>query len=100
MERLGEVTVPSGTLTVLDPGHIGLFTDEQIPSVPVVEIDGLPTDRVLPVMGARVASGRWRGCWEHVEVTVADGPATSSEEVGEAMVEFARILLADSSNAT
>jgi hypothetical protein len=100
MERLGEVTVPSGTLTVLDPGHIGMFTEEQIPSVPVVEIEGLPTDRPLPVMGERVAKGRWRGCWDHVEVLVADAPATSSEEIGEAMVDFARLLLADSTNAS
>lgn len=97
-ETLGEVTVPSGTLTILDPGHIGMFVAEQIPEVPVISIEGLPRDRALPVIGVRVAEGRWKDQWDHVAIVVSDQPIARSEEVGEAMVDFARLLLADEGN--
>lgn len=98
-ERLGEVTVPSGVLTILDPGHIGMYEAEDLEAVPAITIGDLPTDRPLAVWGERVASGRWASCWDHVVIEIADGPAASSEEVGEAIVDHARLLLADESNS-
>ena len=97
-ETLGEVTVPTGTLTILDPGHIGMFVAEQIPEVPVIAIEGLPRDRALPVIGERVGEGRWQDLWDHVAIRLADQPIVKSEQVGEAMVDFARLLLADEGN--
>jgi hypothetical protein len=101
-ERMGEVTVPSGTLTILDPGHIGMFENGEIAEVPAVMIGDLPRDRPLPVWGVRVGAGRWEKLWDHVVIEVSDAAAastvTSSEEVGTVMVDFARVLLCDESN--
>lgn len=97
-ERMGEVTVPSGTLTILDPGHIGMFENDDIAEVPAVMIGDLPRDRPLPVWGIRVGDGRWAALWDRVVVELRDEPVVSSEEAGTAMVDFARLLLADESN--
>lgn len=94
-ERLGEITVPSGTLTLLDPGHIGMYEEKEIPEVPSLTIAGLPRDRVLAVQGVRVGTGRWAELWDHVAVQVRDAEVSSSTVVGDAMVDFARLLLID-----
>jgi hypothetical protein len=94
-ERLGEVSVPSGTLKILDAGMIGLLQAGEIPSVPAVTIEGLPADRVMAVEGERVTNSRWEGCWDHVSLRVSDAAIASSEQVGEAMVDFARLMFAD-----
>lgn len=98
-ERLGEVTVPSGVLTILDPGHIGMFEAEEIEAVPAVTIEDLPRDRALVVWGERVGDGRWADCWDHVVIEIDDATAVRTEEVGEAIIDHARVLLADESNA-
>jgi len=97
-ERLGEITVPSGTLTILDPGHIGMFEEEELPAVPAITIPDLPRDRALPVFGERVGQGRWARCWEHVVIELTPAAVARSEEVGDAIVDFARLLLADEGN--
>lgn len=97
-ERMGEVTVPSGTLHVLDPGHIGMFENEEIAEVPAVIVENLPRDRALPVWGVRVGEGRWSALWDHVVIELRDAPVAGSVEIGTAMVDFARLLLADESN--
>jgi len=96
--RLGEIDVPSGTVTLLDPGHIGMFLNEELAAVPVVRIDGLPRDRALPVVGRRLTSGEFSGSWDWVAIVVADGEVTERESRGQVMVDHARILLADDQN--
>jgi hypothetical protein len=98
-ERLGEVTVPSGVLTILDAGHIGMFEADELEQVPAIAIGDLPRDRALPVWGTRVGKGPWARCWDHVTIEIGGAPAVASEEVGEAIVDHARLLLADESNA-
>jgi hypothetical protein len=98
-ESLGEVTVPSGTLHILDPGHIGMFENEDIAEIPAVIVTDLPRDRALPVWGVRVGEGRWAALWDHVVIELRDAPVAGSTEIGTAMVDFARLLLADESNA-
>jgi hypothetical protein len=97
-ERMGEVTVPSGTLTILDPGHITMFENGDIAEVPAVMVGDLPRDRPLPVWGVRVGEGRWATLWDHVVIEVRDAPVASSEEVGTVMVDYARVLLCDENN--
>ena len=92
-DRLGEVTVPSGTLTVLDPGVISFVLSGELDEVPVVRVSGLPRDRPLPVVGERI-EGQWR--W--VAVACSDQEIASSERVGEVIVDFARLLFCDESN--
>ncbi len=94
-ERLGEITVPSSTLTLLDPGHIGMYEDKEIPEVPSLTIEGLPRERVLAVHAVRVGEGRWADLWDHVAIAVSDAPIASSTVIGDAMVDFARVLLID-----
>lgn len=98
-ERLGEVTVPSGVLTILDPGHIGMFEAEELEAVPAVSVEDVPRDRALPVWGERVGAGRWADCWDHVIIELDDAPVAGREDVGEAIVDHGRLLLADESNA-
>jgi hypothetical protein len=98
-ETLGEVTVPSGTLTLLDPGHIGMFLAQEIPSVPVVEIEGMPADRALAVIGERCADEEWSDRWAYVAIVCSDAAIASSEDAGELIVDFARLLIADAGNS-
>jgi hypothetical protein len=65
----------------------------------VLSIDGLPTDRALAVEGARVADAEWSDRWDHVVVRVSDDVIAESEEIGEVVVDFARLLLADEGNS-
>ena len=97
-ERLGEVTVPSGVLTLLDPGHIGV-TANSMRDVPTVRVEGVPHDRALPVIAERLAVGRWAGCWDWVAVGVGEGAIARSELQGELIVEHGRVLVADDANA-
>ena len=91
MERLGEVTVPSGALAILDPGHIGMWQTGELDAVPSLRVDGLPRDRALPVVGERTADGRWA----YVDVQVADGAPATREHLGALIVDFARLMVAD-----
>lgn len=88
---MGEVTVPSGTLTILDPGHIGMFENGDIAEVPAVMVGDLPRDRPFPVRGVRVGEGRWEKLWDRVVIEVRDAPVASSEAVGTVMADYARV---------
>lgn len=94
-ETLGEVTVPSGTLVLVDPGTIGLWLNRQIERVPALTLDGLPTDRALAIVGVRVTEGDYAGGWDHVAVAVSDAAIARREPIGELLVDFARVLVAD-----
>ncbi len=97
-ERLGEVTVPSGILTLLDPGHIGVY-GSVMRDVPAVRIDGVPRDRVLAIVGERMVDGDWVGCWDWVAIEVAAGEIVHAEPHGQIVVDYARVLVADDGNA-
>ncbi len=94
MLRLGEVTVPSGTLHIFDVGALALVEAGQIPGVPVVAVGGLPPDRRLPVAGIVAAAAD--ASWDHLRIVIDDGATVESlVPVGDVVVDFARILLAD-----
>jgi hypothetical protein len=98
-ERLGEITVPSGVLTLLDPGHIGMYEEKEIPEVPSVSIAGMPRERALSVLGVRVGEGEFAERWDHVVIALRTAEITESTEVGDAIVDFARLLLVDEGSA-
>lgn len=79
-ERLGEVTVPSGTLRIFDSGALALVRDGLIPAVQEVRVDALPIDRALPVYGERVGAGELAELWDHVRVEVQPGAETARFE--------------------
>jgi hypothetical protein len=57
----------------------------------------VPRDRALAVFGSRVGKGRFAGCWDHVAVQLAAGSrdVTRSRKLGEAAVDFARLICMD-----
>ena len=91
---LGRVRAPSGELAIFDVGLAGQVAHEQLAQWMVV-VDGVPRDRDLRVIGARLGRGRFGTCWDWVAVECADAPIATSEAIGEATVDFARILLVD-----
>jgi hypothetical protein len=92
-EKLGEITVPSGALLVLDTGLLGFMHEIEPPSV---RIEELPTDRALEVLGKRVTEGEHAGRWRHVEIEVQPGATTRRREDLEAvLVDFALLMLVD-----
>ncbi|MEW5739186.1 MAG: hypothetical protein AB1938_09695 [Myxococcota bacterium] len=97
MEPLGEVTVQSGVLRIFDVGALALVASGQIAEVPDVRIDGLPVDRPLRVVGERIAEGDLAGEWAAFRVLISDAAPAGSRRVGEVVVDYARVLFADSS---
>lgn len=95
-ELLGTVTAPSGSLRVLDCGMYAWLTDATIPEIPAIEVSGIPVGTPLEVRGWRVAPGSDASRWDRVAV-VADAEAvvSSRELLGEAMVDWARLMIAD-----
>jgi hypothetical protein len=93
LERLGEVTAPSGKLAVFDVGLIGYLPRPALE--PALVIADVPGDRVLPVLGRRVGKGQFADCWHHVIVKLADGEVAMSRKLGEAGVDFARLVCMD-----
>jgi hypothetical protein len=94
MVRLGEVTVPSGTLQIFDVGALALVEAGQIPSVPTVSVPGLPSDRRLAVVGR--ADGEDRAFWDQLRVVVdASAVVDRIVPVADVIVDFARLLFAD-----
>jgi len=91
---LGRVRAPSGQLAVYDVGLAGSIATEQLASWMVV-IDGVPRDRELRVIGARLGRGRFAHCWDWVAVEIGGNDVARSEQVGVAAVDFARLLLID-----
>ena len=47
------------------------------------------------MIGARLGRGRFGACWDWVAVSCSDEPIANSEPIGEATVDFARILFID-----
>jgi len=92
-EVLGEITVPSGTLTVFDVGLVGYLPRPALE--PALVKATVPADRTLPVIGRRVGKGRFGDCWDHVAVRIGDGEISSSKKLGEAGVDFARLVFMD-----
>ena len=93
IETLGTITCPSGTLGIFD---IGLFGYLPRPALePQIIKASVPADRELTVVGARVGRGRFADCWDHVAVQLADGEVHASKKLGEAGVDFARLVCVD-----
>jgi hypothetical protein len=92
-ELLGEITVPSGTLAVFDIGLLGFLPRDAME--PAIIKTPAPTDRALAVVGHRVGKGRYADCWDHVVVKLAAGEVTHSTKLGEAGVDFARLICMD-----
>src|SRR3569623_729455 len=93
VEALGEITVPSGTLCVFDVGLVGYLPRPALE--PALVKAQVPADRALAVVGQRVGKGRYADCWDHVAVRIGDGSVTHSKELGEAGVDFARLVCMD-----
>ncbi len=55
----------------------------------------VPTDRVLPVIGHRVGTGRHARAWDHVAVRLSPHDVVASTKLGEAGVDFARLAIID-----
>ena len=92
-ELLGEITCPSGTLDIFDVGLLGYLGRDALEPA-IVKAD-VPTDRPLAVVGHRVGSGHYSSCWDRVVVKLASGVATHAKKLGEAGVDFARLVLMD-----
>lgn len=93
VEALGEITVPSGTLCIFDVGLVGYLPRPALePALVKAEV---PADRALPVVGRRVGKGRFADCWDHVAVRLGAGEVTHSKKLGEAGVDFARLICMD-----
>ncbi|HEY5948003.1 MAG TPA: hypothetical protein VIV40_21050, partial [Kofleriaceae bacterium] len=92
-EQLGEITAPSGTLAVFDVGLVGYLPRPALE--PALVTTSVPSDRALPVIGKRVGKGRFADCWDHVAVKITDGEVTHSKKLGEAGVDFARLVCMD-----
>lgn len=93
VEALGEITVPSGTLCVFDVGLVGYLPRPALePALVKAEV---PADRALPVVATRVGKGRYADCWDHVAVRLGDGAVAHSRKLGEAGVDFARLVCMD-----
>jgi hypothetical protein len=90
---LGAVTAPSGKLAVFDVGLFGFLPRETLE--PALIIADVPRDRALPVVGVRVGSGRFAECWDHVAIITGEGKPESSRKLGEAGVDFARLIAID-----
>jgi hypothetical protein len=90
---LGEISIPSGKLAIFDIGLFGYLPREALePAIVTCEV---PRDRVLPVLGARVGKGRFADCWDHVAVSLGSGEIAHSKKLGEAGVDFARLVCMD-----
>ena len=95
IEELGRVGVPSGELVVFDVGLAGSLPAERLATWMVIA-GGVPRDRALRVIGARLGRGRFATCWDWVAVECGGGAAiAASDPLGEATVDFARLLWID-----
>jgi hypothetical protein len=90
---LGEITVPSGKLAIFDIGLAGYLPREALE--PTIVTCDVPTDRALPVVGTKVGGGRFADCWKHVAITLGDGEVARSKKLGDAAVDFARLVCMD-----
>ena len=58
-------------------------------------IADVPAGRTFPVIGRRVGKGRFADCWDHVAVRFEEGDVAYSKKLGEAGVDFARLICMD-----
>lgn len=58
-------------------------------------IADLPTSTPLNVYGTRLGEGDYPHCWRHIELEVGSTPRTTTEQVGDVMVDWARLAFAD-----
>ena len=93
IERLGVVTAPTGRLCVFDIGLIGYLPRPALE--PALVIAEVPSDRELAVVGRRVGKGRFADCWDHVAIAIHDGEIAHAKKLGEAGVDFARLICMD-----
>ncbi len=93
VEELGHVTAPSGKLAIFDIGLVGYMPRDTLePAIVTCEV---PRDRPLSVTGTRVARGRFADCWEHVTIDLGQGDIYNTRKLGEAGVDFARLVCMD-----
>ncbi len=92
-ELLGTVTAPSGTLCIFDVGLVGYLPREALE--PALVTYDVPSGRELAVIGTRVGKGRFADCWDHVVVRIGSGEVASTKKLGEAGVDFARLVCMD-----
>ena len=92
-EPLGTITCPSGTLAIFDIGLHGYLPRPALE--PAIVKASVPADRELAVVGARLGRGRFADCWDHVSVVLGDGEVHHSKKLGEAGVDFARLVCVD-----
>jgi hypothetical protein len=93
IERLGVVTAPTGRLCVFDVGLVGFLPRPALE--PALVVADVPRDRELAVVGQRVGKGRFADCWDHVAITIDDGEVAHAKKLGEAGVDFARLICMD-----
>ena len=92
--ELGTIVVPSGELAIFDVGLLGYLPEDALAPTMVHAL--VPRDAPLRVVGERVGKGRFADCWAHVSIVlVPGGEPTHATKLGDAAVDFARILLAD-----
>lgn len=90
---IGEITAPSGRLAIFDIGLVGYLPREALePAIVKCEV---PKNRVLRVVGKKVEKGRFADCWDHVAVALHGGDVVRSKKLGEAGVDFARLVCMD-----
>jgi len=92
-EALGTITCPSGTLAIFDIGLAGYLPRPALE--PTIVKASVPADRELAVMGTRVGRGRFKDCWDSVSVVLGDGEVHHTKKLGEAGVDFARLVCVD-----
>lgn len=92
-EPLGSITCPSGTLGIFDIGLMGYLPRPALE--PAIVKAQVPANRELRVVGERVGRGRFADCWDHVAVVLGDGEVHGSKKLGEAGVDFARLVCMD-----
>jgi hypothetical protein len=94
-ELLGEITCPTGKLAIFDVGLLGYLGRDALEPA-MVKAD-VPNDRALAVIGHRIGSGRYSDCWDRVVIKLATGVPTHTKKLGEAGVDFARLICMDHS---
>ena len=93
---LGSITVPSGTLAIFDVGLMGYLPREALD--PMLICAPVPGDRALALVGTRVGKGRFAACWDHVAIELdapGHGEVAHSRKLGEAAVDFGRLICMD-----
>jgi len=91
-EVLGTVSFPSGRAIVVDTGLLSGGVDPDT----LVVATGLPEGGTFDVVGTRVGEGEWAQCWREVSVVFApDLAVAQSVEIGQAVVDCARLMFID-----